>query len=78
MPKLLTPLRAIRKNCLECCGTAKVVKYCTCDGVNSTECFLWPYRFGLRPGTARKRFGGKFLDPESMPDAQVAIEELPC
>jgi hypothetical protein len=42
----LSPLRAIRLNCLECvCWSAYEVKNCT-----SKLCLLYPYRFGNIPG----------------------------
>jgi hypothetical protein len=42
----LTPLKAIRVNCLECvCWSAYEVKNCT-----SKLCALYPYRFGKVPG----------------------------
>jgi len=45
--RILTPIKAIRANCLECmCGSYKEVRECTID-----DCPLWPYRFGKRPGT---------------------------
>ncbi len=47
---LLTPLRAIRHNCLDCSGgSAHEVALCEL----SDSCALWPYRFGMRPGTNR-------------------------
>ena len=52
--KTLRPLKAIRATCMECAGTAKAVAYCTCDGLNSTKCQLWPYRFGIRPETTAR------------------------
>ena len=49
--KILTPLKAIRKNCLECNGTSNEVKLCP-----ATECLLYLYRFGRRPeGLHKKR-----------------------
>jgi len=40
-----TPVRAIRAQCLECCGwNSAEVKRCV-----SRECFLFPYRTGHRP-----------------------------
>ena len=40
----LTPMRAIRKKCLECMGgSSSEVKRCDAD-----ECWLWPYRLGRR------------------------------
>jgi len=72
----ITPLKAIRKYCLDCCdGSHKAVKYCTCDGINSTRCILWPYRFGLRPVTAAKRHGPELLNSRLMPPADVMLEE---
>ncbi len=42
----ITPLKAIRYQCLECvCWSASEVKRCT-----SKICSLYPYRFGKVPG----------------------------
>ena len=42
-----TMSKAIRRNCLECCGgLAKEVKYCQVQ-----TCHLFPYRFGRSPKT---------------------------
>ena len=41
----LTPMKAIRLKCLECCcDSAQEVRLC-----NSKKCPLYPYRFGKRP-----------------------------
>ncbi|MDE6470134.1 MAG: hypothetical protein K2L19_03845 [Eubacterium sp.] len=41
----LTPMKAIRKKCLDCCcGSSNEVKQCTC-----IKCPLWVYRSGHRP-----------------------------
>lgn len=49
--KRLTPLKAIRKYCLECSGDSwHEVKLCVVD-----ECSLFPYRFGKNP--SRKGMG---------------------
>lgn len=41
----LTPMKAIRKKCLECCnGQVKEVKLCTIK-----KCALYVYRSGHRP-----------------------------
>lgn len=41
----LTPIKAIRLKCLDCCcNSANEVKLCNCD-----KCALYPYRFGKRP-----------------------------
>ena len=43
--KKLTPLKAIRKKCLDCCcGQAQEVRLC-----NVKACTLHPYRMGKRP-----------------------------
>lgn len=42
---VLTPIKAIRAKCLDCCaGQRNEVKQCTC-----TKCSLYPYRMGHRP-----------------------------
>ena len=41
----MTPLKAIRANCLDCCGSSpKEVRLCPRE-----KCPLYPYRFGHRP-----------------------------
>jgi hypothetical protein len=43
--KILTPIKAIRANCIECCGgEMKEVRLC-----EACDCPLWPYRMGKRP-----------------------------
>ena len=43
--KRLTPIKAIRAKCLDCCcGNSNEVKLCTCTG-----CALYPYREGHNP-----------------------------
>ena len=44
---MTTPLRAIRKNCLECGGDAKAVKECPIE-----DCPLHKFRFGKNPNRA--------------------------
>ena len=42
---MLTPIKAIRARCLDCCGGQKAeVRLCP-----SQKCPLWPYRMGRRP-----------------------------
>jgi len=42
---LLTPIKAIRAKCLDCCcQQMKEVKECQIQ-----TCHLWPYRMGKRP-----------------------------
>ncbi len=70
--------RAVRRKCLDCCtGSTKYIRYCSSDGVHSSACSLWPYRFGLRPDAARKRYGPALLDPSAMPEANVNLDDLP-
>lgn len=70
------PMAAIRAKCIGCCcGSFKAVKFCTCDGHNSTACPLWPFRFGKRPATARKGRLAAFMDPKQMPSADVPLED---
>ena len=46
----MTPLRAIREKCLDCCaGLASEVKLCPC-----INCTLHPYRLGRNPALAGK------------------------
>lgn len=43
--KILTPLKAIRAKCIDCCcGNTKEPARCTI-----TDCSLYPYRKGHRP-----------------------------
>ena len=78
MARVRTPIRAIREHCVECSGgSQKAVKFCSCDGVHSSWCPLWPYRFGVRPETAGQRHGREFVTPTLMPEANLSLEELP-
>ena len=71
------PMKAIRAHCLDCSGgNSASVQWCPCDGVHSTFCSLWPFRFGQRPRAARRRHGEQLLDPFQMPSADVDLEEL--
>lgn len=40
----MTPTKAIRAKCLDCCGSSHEVRLCTVE-----KCPLYPYRFGKRP-----------------------------
>jgi len=46
---ITSPLKAIRKNCLDCNGNAQEVKLCPC-----TNCPMYPFRFGKNPYNKRK------------------------
>ena len=68
----MTPLKAIRAKCLDCCcGQVNEVKYCVCE-----DCPLWPYRHGHNP--ARKGVGGKGgqLFKKSNSDAKNVSESV--
>jgi hypothetical protein len=58
--KELTPLKAIREKCLDCCvGSRAEVRRC-----NITDCPVFPYRFGHNPnrsgiGAQNGKFGKK-------------------
>jgi hypothetical protein len=70
-------LRAVRLHCIDCCGgSQQAVKWCTCDGLHSSGCPLWPYRFGKVPKSAEQVLGPELLDPARMPDASTCLEEL--
>jgi len=46
--KIITPIKSIRANCLDCCcGSYKEVRLCTIKNCNS-----YPYRMGTRPSKA--------------------------
>lgn len=46
----MTPLRAIRAKCLDCCcGQAPEVKLCPAE-----DCPLWAYRLGKNPNIRRE------------------------
>jgi hypothetical protein len=71
----LSALHAIRRKCADCtCSSRKNIKYCPCDGLHSTACPLWPFRFGRRPATIRRGPLARFLDPGRMPGADAPLE----
>lgn len=52
---------AIRAHCLECCcGNYAEVTRCHCY----KSCSLWPWRFGMKPSSARK--AKRLVDPEKV------------
>ena len=66
----MTPISSIRVKCLDfCCGSSKAVMFCTDE-----DCPLWPYRFGLRPATAARKYGKEFLKPGALPPHDVPLE----
>ena len=51
MVKEITPMKAIRQHCLSCSGgSPKEVADCIIK-----DCSLYPYRFGRRPQTIKKK-----------------------
>ena len=47
----MTPMKAIRAKCLDCCGgQVNVVKACPCP-----DCSLYPFRLGKNPNLQQKR-----------------------
>ena len=72
-------LKHVRRNCLDCCcDDRKSVLWCTCDGLHSTRCEFWPFRFGVQPATFRARWGDRLVTPEMMPPATVNLDNLPA
>ncbi len=56
--KVLSPMKAIRRNCLDCSGgSPKDVRDC-----EATDCHLWAYRFGKRPKTAARKYGDEAVE----------------
>jgi hypothetical protein len=62
----LTPIKAIRAKCLDCCGGQKAEgKLCPCE-----DCSLYPYRMGRRPKAEE-------LDPFSIDDIEdISLEDF--
>lgn len=59
---MLTPLKAIRQNCLDCMnGNANEVKLCP-----SVKCPLFPFRFGKNPNIK----GGTFTEEQKAKSAE--------
>ena len=57
MEKSVTPVRAIRAKCLDCCaGSAHEVKLCPIP-----SCSLYPFRLGKNPNRAGKVNSGGFV-----------------
>lgn len=60
--EMLSPLKAIRAKCLDCCAEQpSEVRLCP-----SEKCPLWPYRMGHNPN--RKGIGG--FKPDDEPIAE--------
>jgi hypothetical protein len=76
--KVPSPLKMIRENCMDCCnGSALAILWCPCDGVHSTRCPVWTFRFGKRPKTIKRKYGPYLLTPAVMPDSNISTSKLP-
>lgn len=70
---MLTPIKAIRAKCLDCCcGSAKEVELCPIP-----DCSLYPYRFGKNPNIKlsdeqRAKRAAHFKNKASQQDAKPA------
>jgi len=70
--KTISPLRVIRKKCLDCCGE-QFLDVKTCPVL---VCSLWKFRLGLHPFTKKNRLN-PFLEPnnfkglENKPSSEV-------
>jgi hypothetical protein len=68
---MLTPIKAIRAKCLDCCcGSAREVELCPI-----LDCSLYPYRFGKNPNIKlsdeqRARRAAHFKNKARQQDAQ--------
>jgi len=56
MKRRLTPVKAIRKKCLDCSETSNEIRNCPCFEDNGAiqKCPLYPYRMGKRPNEKAK------------------------
>lgn len=58
--KRLTPMKAIKAKCLDCCcGSRLEVKLCP-----ATDCMLWRYRFGRKPNMGGQTYHIKGHSPQ--------------
>ncbi len=66
----MTPLKSIRKNCLECsAGSAKEVRLCQIE-----DCSLYRFRFGKNP--SRAGIGGKGFTTEFVQKSLAETESF--
>lgn len=62
----MTPVRAIRAKCLDCCcGQMQEVRLCPCS-----DCPLYPFRMGRNPNRKRKGEDGQSLAKNSVPSGE--------
>ena len=56
-PGPTSPLKQIRRLCLDCADGPKSVRFC-----QGTDCPLWPFRFGKRPTRVIREMGRDALN----------------
>ena len=73
MKTINTPIKAMRKKCLDCtAGSLKEVRLCPV-----VECALYPYRFGKRPTQAILDTINEFYEKKAEPSDEFwAIEDI--
>lgn len=68
----MTPMKAIRAKCLDCCcGSFHEVRLCTAE-----KCPLFPYRFGKRPNRAGTESHNALFSSSNPNLAKDSEEEL--
>jgi hypothetical protein len=69
--KLLTPIKAIRAKCLDCCcGSRNEVRACTIP-----DCSLYPYRFGRRPTPVERGEIGAALEGDTSAGTHYHLDD---
>ena len=72
------PWAKVRASCVDCmAGNSGSVVWCPNDGIHSTWCSSWPFRFGMEPQRVTERYCPELVDPSAMPDASTSTEDLP-
>lgn len=62
----MTPIKAIRAKCIECCENANEVRFCPVQ-----DCPLYPFRFGKNPNLSRE------LSEEQKADLVKRLQKKP-
>lgn len=71
-------LRHVRRNCLDCTGGSRpAILWCSCDGLHSTQCEFWPFRFGATVAAHKREYGPRLVTPGLMPPAGLDLDLLP-
>lgn len=70
----ITPMKAIRLKCLECCcGQRSEVRLC-----HIKDCALWQYRFGHRPRNTGDSTGFEGVQDEDEEDIMMGKKSAEC